>query len=68
MKRLAVILTVVFIVPFFSACGEKAEEGSAPTAGSDSYNWVSSEGGPKERERGFSLGRAGLYQQCYCKF
>ena len=41
MKRLAVILTVVFIVPFFSACGEKAEEGSAPTAGSDSYNWVS---------------------------
>ena len=53
MKRLAVILTVVFIVPFFSACGEKAEEGSAPTAGSDSYNWVSSEGGQKSGSAAF---------------
>lgn len=68
MKRLAVILTVVFIVPFFSACGEKAEEGSAPTAGSDSYKLGFFRGRTKERERGFSLGRAGLYQQCYCKF
>ena len=34
MKRLAVLLTVVFIVPFFSSCGEQAEgEVAVPSVG-----------------------------------
>lgn len=39
MKRLAVLLTVVFIVPFFSSCGEQAEGKIAvPSVGPDYSN------------------------------